>query len=225
MVGKQERSGVKPSGCRFAATDCEGASSNEKNCESTHRRGNLGKRVRLGEWMNSIRSNWYAEAMPCLLEKRELSAGTMAAAMMALTSGQFDDGEAASFLSELRAKGETANEIVVAVRVLRERMISLARSAPALDTCGTGGDGSGTFNVSTAVALVAAAAGCSVVKHGNRAVSSRSGSADVLSELGIPVERGPAWAQSCLDRFGFAFCFRCGKNLAGARSSICSDRF
>src|SRR4029079_7472354 len=80
-------------------------------------------------------------------------------------------------------------------------------SGPVLDTCGTGGDDSGTFNISTAAALVACAAGVPVVKHGNRAVSSKSGSADVLRELGVPVETGPEWAQKCLDRVGFAFCF------------------
>ena len=83
----------------------------------------------------------------------------------------------------------------------------VASTGPVLDTCGTGGDGSGTFNISTAVALVAAAAGCAVVKHGNRSVSSQSGSADVLAELGVPIEKGPAWAQNCLDGLGFAFCF------------------
>jgi anthranilate phosphoribosyltransferase len=78
---------------------------------------------------------------------------------------------------------------------------------PVLDTCGTGGDGSGTFNISTAVALVVAAAGVPVVKHGNRSISSRSGSADVLAALGVPVEAGPVWAQRSLDAHGIAFCF------------------
>jgi anthranilate phosphoribosyltransferase len=92
--------------------------------------------------------------------------------------------------------------------VLREQMVRLVPiSAPVLDTCGTGGDDSGSFNISTAAALVVAGAGVPVVKHGNRAVSSKSGSADVLRELGVPIETGPAWAQKCLDRAGFAFCF------------------
>ena len=89
-----------------------------------------------------------------------------------------------------------------------EQMVRLVPvSGHVLDTCGTGGDDSGSFNISTAAALVACAAGVPVVKHGNRAVSSRSGSADVLRELGVPVEAGADWAQKCLDRVGFAFCY------------------
>src|SRR5439155_1429699 len=123
-------------------------------------------------------------------------------------AGHVGDARAAAFLTALRMKGETAGEIAAAAEVLREQMVRLVPiSGPVLDTCGTGGDDSGTFNISTAAALVAAAAGIPVVKHGNRAVSSRSGSADVLRELGVNVEGGPEWAQKCLDRFGFAFCF------------------
>jgi anthranilate phosphoribosyltransferase len=80
-------------------------------------------------------------------------------------------------------------------------------SGDVLDTCGTGGDDSGTFNIRTAAALVACGAGVPVVKHGGRAVSSKSGSADVLRELGVPIDAGADWAQKCLDRAGFAFCF------------------
>jgi anthranilate phosphoribosyltransferase len=105
-------------------------------------------------------------------------------------------------------KGETADEIATAASVLREQMVPLPTGGRAvIDTCGTGGDGSGTFNVSTAVALVVAGAALSVVKHGNRSVSSRSGSADVLAALGVPVEAGPEWAARSLEQCGFAFCF------------------
>jgi anthranilate phosphoribosyltransferase len=125
-----------------------------------------------------------------------------------LVAGRVDDARAAAFLVALRMKGESAAEIAAAALVLREQMVRLVPvSGPVLDTCGTGGDESGTFNISTAAALVAAGAGIPVVKHGNRAVSSRSGSADVLRELGVPVEAGVEWAQKCLDRTGFAFCF------------------
>jgi anthranilate phosphoribosyltransferase len=92
--------------------------------------------------------------------------------------------------------------------VLRAHMVHLETGqVDVLDTCGTGGDGTSTFNISTAAALVTAAAGVPVVKHGSRAVSSRTGSADVLAELGVAVESGPAWARRCLEETGFAFCF------------------
>jgi anthranilate phosphoribosyltransferase len=125
-----------------------------------------------------------------------------------LVAGRVDDARAAAFLTALRMKGETADEIAAAAIVLREQMVRLVPvSGPELDTCGTGGDDSGTFNMSTAAALVACGAGVPVVKHGNRAVSSKSGSADVLRELGVPIESGAEWAQKCLDRTGFAFCY------------------
>lgn len=125
-----------------------------------------------------------------------------------LLAGRVDDLFAASLLTALRMKGESGEEIAAAALVLREQMIRLVPvSAPVLDTCGTGGDDSGTFNISTATAFVVAGCGVPVVKHGNRAVSSRSGSADVLRELGVPIETGPEWAQRCLDRIGFAFCY------------------
>ena len=157
--------------------------------------------------MSLSETTWFAQALPKLAERQELPAEIVAAAIRAFTSHELDEVQAAAFLIALRIKGESASDISAAVSVLRERMTRLRCSGPVLDTCGTGGDGSGTFNISTAVALVVAAAGCPVVKHGNRSFSSRSGSADVLMELGVPIEKGPAWAQSCLDRFGFAFCF------------------
>jgi anthranilate phosphoribosyltransferase len=105
-------------------------------------------------------------------------------------------------------KGETAPELAAAAGVLRQMMTPFdAGREDLLDTCGTGGDDSGTFNISTAAAIVAAGTGVPVVKHGNRAVSSRCGSADVLAELGVPVESGIEWARRCLDRSGIAFCF------------------
>jgi anthranilate phosphoribosyltransferase len=132
----------------------------------------------------------------------------MIEAVRDLVAGKVDETRAAAFLTALRFKGETAPEIAAAALVLREQMVRLVPvNGPVLDTCGTGGDDSGTFNISTAAALVAAGAGIPVVKHGSRAVSSRSGSADVLRELGVNVEGGPEWAQRCLDRSGLAFCF------------------
>ncbi len=153
-------------------------------------------------------SPWFAELFPVLLTGQDLPPARVTEAIRDLVAGRVDDARAAAFLTALRMKGESAEEIAAAALVLREQMVRLVPiSGPVLDTCGTGGDESGTFNISTAAALVAAGAGIPVVKHGNRAVSSRSGSADVLRELGVPVEAGPAWAQRCLERIGFAFCY------------------
>jgi anthranilate phosphoribosyltransferase len=105
-------------------------------------------------------------------------------------------------------KGETGSELAVAAGVMREHMVRLETSPhQVLDTCGTGGDGAGTFNISTATALVAAAAGVRVVKHGNRAVSSRCGSADVLAALGVRIQDVSSRARECLEQIGLAFCF------------------
>lgn len=151
---------------------------------------------------------WFSGAFDLLLAGENLPDRLVTAAIRDLVAGRVDEARAAAFLTALRLKGETATEIAAAALVLREQMIRLVPvSGPVLDTCGTGGDDSGTFNISTAAALVAAGAGVPVVKHGNRAVSSRSGSADVLRELGVPVEAGADWAQKSLERIGFAFCF------------------
>src|SRR5262249_36834086 len=138
--------------------------------------------------MGLMETPWFGQALTLLLQGSELPQDLMAQAVTALTEGPSDDLLAAAFLVALRMKGETAGEISSAASVLRKQMISLRVAArPVIDTCGTGGDSLGTFNVSTATALVVAATGCGVVKHGNRAVSSRSGSADVLAQLGVPV--------------------------------------
>jgi len=151
---------------------------------------------------------WHTAGLPLLLEHRDLPEALVRAAVTDLTAGNFDEAEAAAFLVALRQKGESASEIATAVEILRGSMIRLKPPMrPVLDTCGTGGDGTGTFNISTAAALVAAGAGIPVVKHGNRSVSSRCGSADVLAALAVPVESGPAWAQNTLEKNGFAFCF------------------
>jgi anthranilate phosphoribosyltransferase len=152
--------------------------------------------------------SWFAETLTALVDRRDLSEGRMRAVMQDVMAGRCGEAEIAALLVALRMKGETAAELAAAAAVLREHMVRLDTGRDdVLDTCGTGGDGSRTFNISTAVALVAAGAGVPVVKHGNRAASSHSGSADVLAVLGVAVERDAAWARHCLDEAGLAFCF------------------
>jgi anthranilate phosphoribosyltransferase len=151
---------------------------------------------------------WFAGTLAALINRRDLDGVRMCELMHGLVSGACDDTATASLLIALSMKGETADELAAAAAVLREYMIPFhAGCDDHLDTCGTGGDGTGTFNISTATALVAAGAGVPVVKHGNRAASSRSGSADVLAALGVSVEGDASCARRCLDRVGMAFCF------------------
>jgi len=132
----------------------------------------------------------------------------MSDALAEVIAGETGDGETGAFLAALRIKGESAGELAAGAAVLRGHMLPLQTGRDdVLDTCGTGGDGSGTFNISTAVAVVAAAAGVPVVKHGNRAVSSHSGSADVMACLGIALDPDPQFAEHCLRETGLAFCF------------------
>jgi anthranilate phosphoribosyltransferase len=152
--------------------------------------------------------SWFAGTLAALIERRDLEAGTMRRIMEDWLAGCCGEAETAALLVALRMKGETAAELAEAAAVLREHMTPLDIGRDdVLDTCGTGGDGSGTFNISTAAAIVAAAAGVPVVKHGNRAASSRSGSADVLAALGVRVEGAAAAARRSLDEVGLAFCF------------------
>jgi anthranilate phosphoribosyltransferase len=141
------------------------------------------------------------------LARRELSEPQIRTSLTAMMNGSCGEAETAALLIALRMKGETSGEIAAGARVLREHMIRWDAGPQAvLDTCGTGGDGSGTFNISTATAFVVAAAGVPVVKHGNRAVSSRSGSTDVLSALGITPASDPETARRSLQKCGLAFC-------------------
>jgi anthranilate phosphoribosyltransferase len=149
-----------------------------------------------------------SEILPSLLAQRDLTDEQMECLVEEIVQGRCDEGLAAAALMGLRMKGETAAEIAAAARVLRRHMVHWHPGrADVLDTCGTGGDQAGTFNISTATAFVVAAAGLPVVKHGNRAVTSRSGSADVLSALGVAPSGDPASARRCLDEAGLAFCF------------------
>jgi anthranilate phosphoribosyltransferase len=132
----------------------------------------------------------------------------MTTAMSHIMSGGADEGAIGLFLTALSAKGETAEEVAGAATVMRAHMTPIrSRHARLLDTCGTGGGGSELFNVSTTAALVIAAAGVPVAKHGNRSVTSRSGSADVLAELGVNIEADIPQVERCLDELGVCFCF------------------
>ncbi len=137
-----------------------------------------------------------------------LDSAAMTAAMNHLMSGAADEGAIALFLTALAAKGETAEEVAGAAAAMRAHMTLLrSRHARLLDTCGTGGGGSELFNVSTTAAIVIAAAGVPVAKHGNRSVTSRSGSADVLGELGVNIDADIPQVERCLDELGVCFCF------------------
>jgi anthranilate phosphoribosyltransferase len=149
----------------------------------------------------------FAETVNSLLERQDLSAGQMVGLLEAMLAGTIDEVQGTAAVVALRAKGETGLELAAAAGFLREHMVRLdTKRTGLLDTCGTGGDGIGTFNISTATALVAAAAGVPVVKHGNRAVSSRCGSADVLIQLGMAVDGDVGRTQRCLEEIGIAFC-------------------
>jgi anthranilate phosphoribosyltransferase len=125
-----------------------------------------------------------------------------------IMSGGATDAQIGAFLIALRCKGETVDEIAGFAEAMREKATPIGGGRePMIDTCGTGGDGSGTFNISTAVAFVAAGAGLCVAKHGNRAMSSKCGSADVLAALGVDVEASPEKVATCLDEVGIGFLF------------------
>ncbi|MGH9470508.1 MAG: anthranilate phosphoribosyltransferase [Terriglobia bacterium] len=145
--------------------------------------------------------------------------------MSELLSGRVPDDEIVAVLAAFRDKGETFDEVAGLAEVMREQASAVLRQAgvdaekladggPLLDTCGTGGDGKGTFNVSTATALVAAAAGARVAKHGNRSISSRAGSADVLEALGVSIEIPLCRLPECLERTGFVFLYAPHLHLA-----------
>jgi anthranilate phosphoribosyltransferase len=147
-------------------------------------------------------------ALANVVEFRDLNAADMEAVMRLIMTGQATPAQIGGFLVGLRMKGETVDEIVAAARVMRELAARVEVSGPHLvDTCGTGGDGASTFNISTACALVAAAAGARVAKHGNRSVSSSSGSADVLEAAGVRLDLDAQQVAACIDQVGVGFLF------------------
>lgn len=149
------------------------------------------------------------DALHLLLERRDLTHGQMLDIMRQIMSGALAPVQIAGILIALRMKGETVDEIAAAAEVMRElsTKVNVTAKEHLIDTCGTGGDGIQTFNVSTVSAFVAAAAGARVAKHGGRSVSSTCGSADVLEALGVNVNMTPDQVAQCIDEIGIGFMF------------------
>jgi len=149
------------------------------------------------------------EAIGRLLERVDLSAEQMRAVMQQVMTGEATPAQIGGFLIALRAKGETVDEVAAAAGVMRSLAdeVDIDDAHRAIDIVGTGGDASGTFNISTASALVAAAAGVKVAKHGNRSVSSNSGAADLLEAAGVNLDLTPAQVSACVAEVGVAFMF------------------
>ena len=165
-------------------------------------------------------------AMQKLLRRENLTETEIMEAIGCIMDGSATQSQIGGFLTALRFKGETVEEITGCARVMRDKAEKVTHSLPyCIDTCGTGGDGANTFNISTAASLVAAAAGASVAKHGNRAMSSRSGSADVLEALGINITLSPDQVGRCIEKVGIGFMFaqqfhKSMKYAAGARREL-----
>ncbi len=167
------------------------------------------------------------EAILKLVQRKDLTEQEMVDTMKFIMEGRASLAQIAAFLTALRMKGETISEITGAAKVMRQKAIkiSIKTKGPIVDTCGTGGDGKHTFNVSTAVAFVVAGAGLNVAKHGNRSVSSKCGSADVLEALGINLDISPESVAECIEKIGIGFLFAqklhpAMKYAAPARSEI-----
>jgi anthranilate phosphoribosyltransferase len=160
-----------------------------------------------------------AETVRALVDRKDLSRIEAAAAMEAIMSGAATNAQIAAFLTALRMKGETVEELIGFAQVMRQKAVKVQTRASEvvgatgtdremlIDTAGTGGDASGTFNVSTATAFVVAGAGVKVAKHGNRSVSSLCGSADVVETLGINIELSAAKVARCVDEVGIGFLY------------------
>jgi anthranilate phosphoribosyltransferase len=148
------------------------------------------------------------DAIAKLVDRQNLTEAEAEAVMHEIMDGKDSPAQIAAYLTALRMKGETVEEITGSARAMREKATRIRVNDPmVVDTCGTGGDGAATFNVSTTVAFVVAGAGITVAKHGNRAVSSRSGSADVLKCLGVRVDLPPERVEECVNDIGIGFLF------------------
>ena len=147
------------------------------------------------------------EAIGLVISGQSLSMENAAAVMREIMDGEATPAQLGAFLTALSIKGETPQEIAGMATVMREKALRVNVPGPLMDTCGTGGDGKNTFNISTAAAFVAAGAGLKVAKHGNRAASGACGSADVLEALGVKIELPPAGVERCINETGIGFMF------------------
>jgi anthranilate phosphoribosyltransferase len=164
-------------------------------------------------------------ALARVVERKDLSADEMAAVVGRIMDGDGTPAQVGALLTGLRMKGETVAEVVGAAQAMRARMLRITTGEGVLDTCGTGGDGSGSVNISTLSSFIVAACGVKVAKHGNRALSSRSGSHDVIEALGIDPAPSPDLALRCLEEVGICFMFApayhaATKSVAGPRREI-----
>jgi len=160
-----------------------------------------------------------------LLARRDLAPDAASEIMHAIMAGRVGGPSIAAFAVALRAKGETASELAALAKVMRSAAVPVSAPPGTLDTCGTGGDKSETFNISTATAIVVAGMGIPVAKHGGRSVSSTSGSADVLKELGVNIDAKPDCVAECISKAGIGFMFAPAhhpgmKHVAGVRKEL-----
>jgi len=165
------------------------------------------------------------EILEQILDKQNLTRDEAYNIMLSMMSGEYDDAQIAGFLMALRAKGETVDEIAGFAQAMREKMVTIQLETPAIDMCGTGGDALGTFNISTAATFVVAGAGVHVAKHGNRSMTSKSGSADVLQALGISIDKSVEESTEDIENIGLGFMFAPAyhpamKHAIGARKAL-----
>jgi anthranilate phosphoribosyltransferase len=158
------------------------------------------------------------EVLAKVVERTDLAEAEAAEAMQEIVSGAATPAQIGAFAVSLRMKGETVDEMAGLARVMRDAALFVATPGPALDTAGTGGDGAGTFNISTTAAIVAGAAGVCIAKHHNRAISSRCGSADLLEALGVVCDLPPEAAAACIKETGVGFLFAPGYHPAMAHA-------
>ncbi len=147
------------------------------------------------------------EAIAEVVEGRDLSTEQAAQAMCEIMSGEATPAQFGALVTALRLKGETVDEIAGMAQVMRDKSLRVEVDGAVIDTCGTGGDGSNSFNISTTAGFVVAGAGAAVAKHGNRAMSGACGSADVLEALGVKIDLSPEGVRRCIDEVGFGFMF------------------